>query len=177
MAKSLGNIPFQFNEDEHSITHADRIELAMEGKKRCYSCKVVKTFDDFNSWKYGTNGLKHQCRKCQSEESKNHRIGMGKTGNKHYWVCKKLRSSKVEARKGGHPPCLATVDELVIVYTTVCQLCGKECGYSICLEHCHETGRFRGFVCQGCNAFLAKYQERTEYLEKVIAYLRKDPAT
>ena len=30
-----------------------------------------------------------------------------------------------------------------------CQACGEQ--RVLCLDHCHETGRFRGWICHPCN--------------------------
>jgi len=40
------------------------------------------------------------------------------------------------------------------------------------LDHCHETGKFRGWVCSGCNAGHG-IMDNIERLEKRIAFLKR----
>ena len=40
------------------------------------------------------------------------------------------------------------------------------------LDHCHETGEFRGFLCNNCNQGLGKFKDDPEILLNAIAYLQ-----
>jgi hypothetical protein len=40
------------------------------------------------------------------------------------------------------------------------------------LDHCHETGEFRGFLCSNCNLGLGKFKDDPEILLNAIAYLQ-----
>ena len=40
------------------------------------------------------------------------------------------------------------------------------------LDHCHETGEFRGFLCNNCNVGLGKFKDDPEILLNAIAYLQ-----
>lgn len=48
----------------------------------------------------------------------------------------------------------------------------------LCLDHDHTTGKFRGFLCQGCNLALGHLQDDVRRLQQLIDYLgaRKDQA-
>lgn len=39
------------------------------------------------------------------------------------------------------------------------------------LDHCHETGKFRGFLCHSCNVALGLLNDNVQTLEKAIAYI------
>ena len=43
----------------------------------------------------------------------------------------------------------------------------------LCLDHNHETGANRGFLCHSCNTGLGKFQDSIEQLQRAIDYLRK----
>jgi hypothetical protein len=45
-------------------------------------------------------------------------------------------------------------------------------GFKICIDHCHETGRVRGLLCQSCNA--AEGMLKTpETVDRLAEYMRK----
>ncbi len=52
-----------------------------------------------------------------------------------------------------------------------CDVCGG--GGKICMDHCHLTSRFRGWLCDNCNIAVGRAQEDPDILEKLAAYLRE----
>lgn len=50
-----------------------------------------------------------------------------------------------------------------------CQACGK--GGDICFDHCHKSGKFRGWLCRGCNAAAGCAGDSASTLRKLAAYL------
>ena len=58
-----------------------------------------------------------------------------------------------------------------------CAICGSSPeGFkkSLCLDHCHQTLKIRGFLCDNCNAGLGKFKDNIEFLENAIKYLKKE---
>ena len=63
-----------------------------------------------------------------------------------------------------------------------CEVCGNpeqsksKLGNSISLslDHCHATGKFRGWLCYSCNTALGKANDSPELLEKLAQYLRSN---
>lgn len=56
----------------------------------------------------------------------------------------------------------------------VCALCGREPSGSkrrLCIDHDHETGRFRGLLCVPCNAALGTLGDNEAGLLRAIAYV------
>lgn len=49
------------------------------------------------------------------------------------------------------------------------------CGFSgvICFDHCHKTGRFRGWICSKCNFALGNARDNPEILIALSNYLKK----
>ena len=48
---------------------------------------------------------------------------------------------------------------------------------SLCLDHCHESGKFRGWVCSRCNLTLGRVNDSAELLELMAQYIRKNKDT
>lgn len=57
----------------------------------------------------------------------------------------------------------------------VCDVCGGKGNYQgkerICFDHCHQTGEFRGWLCDTCNLLLGKARDNPELLRKLADYL------
>lgn len=55
-----------------------------------------------------------------------------------------------------------------------CELCDKppKGTRGLHLDHCHSTGKFRGWLCQSCNTALGKLGDSIDGLNKALAYLR-----
>lgn len=55
-----------------------------------------------------------------------------------------------------------------------CEICGSQPEGGLFLDHDHETGRLRGWLCNGCNLAIAHLTEAAA-LEAAIAYLARPP--
>lgn len=53
-----------------------------------------------------------------------------------------------------------------------CSACGDEMR-PVCVDHCHETGEVRGFLCRACNAAEGHLKSSPERCERLAAYLRR----
>lgn len=53
---------------------------------------------------------------------------------------------------------------------THCDVCGNH-HKKIVLDHCHDTGAVRGWLCDPCNVVLGLVKDSPERLEKLAAYL------
>lgn len=59
-----------------------------------------------------------------------------------------------------------------------CAICGKTNKYGpkgkriLCLDHDHDTGLFRGILCNGCNTALGQFRDDPNLVEKALNYLR-----
>lgn len=140
-------------------------------KKPCpYGCE-----ETYNSGNMSTHIGKHHTFKCKVAACNS--SGKGKSGlgycQRHYAV---------------HAFCVkvgTTIDEYFRVYVEQggkCKLCPKEgtlrglgVGAKVevlVIDHCHETGTFRGLLCHSCNIALGHFKDDITVLENAIDYLR-----
>lgn len=56
-----------------------------------------------------------------------------------------------------------------------CECCGREPGKShrLALDHCHQTGVFRGWLCNLCNRAIGALGDNPEGVLKALTYLEK----
>lgn len=57
----------------------------------------------------------------------------------------------------------------------VCQCCGKETD-KLCIDHCHDSLEFRGWICAPCNRGIGQLGDDIQGLEKALEYLKKSLA-
>jgi hypothetical protein len=53
-----------------------------------------------------------------------------------------------------------------------CEICGVGLT-DPCLDHDHETGKIRDFLCRLCNVGLGAFKDNPELMDKAAAYVRK----
>lgn len=55
-----------------------------------------------------------------------------------------------------------------------CECCGNQpIKRSLCLDHCHETNIFRGWLCDGCNVSIGRLGDSIEGLQLAMNYLMR----
>ena len=88
-----------------------------------------------------------------------------------------LEAMQLESRKAGrtrgYAPCSATLEVLISTVVAKCALCGvpeAECTKRLCLDHDHETGEFRGWLCDRCNRLVGTIESN---MGTVLPYLLK----
>jgi hypothetical protein len=53
-----------------------------------------------------------------------------------------------------------------------CEICGgKSCHPHLCEDHNHNTGLFRGWICQRCNQALGLFKDNPETVRRALTYL------
>ena len=57
-------------------------------------------------------------------------------------------------------------------YGTPCDMCKRPVYRNWQLDHCHDTGEFRGWLCKECNTGLGLCGETLEALERAVLYLK-----
>lgn len=94
-----------------------------------------------------------------------------KSGQKKTWMCRIARNERRgpnKKRSRGRPdppyPC-----------PDACEACGrKQTRRKLNLDHCHETGKFRGWLCDYCNRGLGLIGDNLLSVMNLAAYLGKD---
>lgn len=121
-----------------------------DGVKECSKCKYVLPLAAFSRTS-GGNYLRPECKKCNNELSK---------------VREKLKQEHGSAPENYLCPiCLG--DEKQVNGR------GNTKNGSWVLDHCHETEKFRGWLCHKCNRSLGGFDDNVAMLERAIQYLKE----
>jgi hypothetical protein len=83
-----------------------------------------------------------------------------------------LRRAKFRERKYG----LRQSAYALLIHTqgNKCVICGASPnGKPLAVDHCHETRRVRGLLCQQCNLGLGRFKDNTDLLLAAAAYLAR----
>jgi len=51
----------------------------------------------------------------------------------------------------------------------LCAICNEN--IRLCVDHCHDTGKIRGLLCNGCNTGLGGFKDNINNLKSAIKYL------
>jgi len=87
-----------------------------------------------------------------------------------------ILNSVHESKKHGHMACTASKEEIRAAFSGRCEICGiseHNCSTKLHMDHCHTTGRFRGWLCRKCNTLLAKANDDCDILSSAIEYCRR----
>jgi len=131
----------------------DGSEWETKENKVCTQCGVDKTYDSFQINQYGKNNRilrRPVCKDCYSKKKQ---------------IPSNIR--KEYERKFPRPE---------IGTDFHCPVCDKiklhKFHNDICLDHNHETGDVRGYLCGSCNASIGKFHEDPIVLERAIRWLK-----
>lgn len=145
--------------------------------KRCTRCLTTKPLSDFYIAKNGKASgdrkvRKAKCKACQSEEARKWgkanpdraTLNKWRSGLKlKYGITEEQWYAKFE-QQGGK-----------------CAICGEDERYvhssgtpfRIATDHCHETGKFRGILCNNCNRAIGLLKDNAQLLRKAADYLEE----
>lgn len=109
----------------------------------------------------------------------NYQGGKGNRGSIAYFN-KALTGHRYTAKERGHAPVNMTAKELAERYKDhnhCCDLCGvpeNELPSFLHIDHDHDTGSFRGWLCSSCNTGMGLLGDSVKRLLQAVEYLRGD---
>lgn len=118
-----------------------------DGKKTCSRCLKEQNIDQFCNWRYGRDGLYPQCKTCTAILQKKIRYGLSE------------KDVKILSDK----------------HNGLCHCCLKEPWTSV--DHCHKTGKVRGFLCMSCNVAAGALKDDPERAKNMMFYLIEHQVT
>jgi hypothetical protein len=149
--------------------------LVNDQSKKCRTCRRDKPLSEFNKNNAKQDGLQAKCRACEKvyyyanhERILSRRRGWNKINKAHKrkYATENRTTLLEQARRWQGLPKPTRADP------GFCELCGRPPKKrNLCLDHCHETGQFRGWLCHKCNLGIAALGDSREGLERALAYI------
>ncbi len=128
----------------------------------CINCKEEKSSRDFYFRNKKTGRLSSTCKECDKARVKaRHQANPQRTKNNDL---KRTYGITIEEHK-----------RMFQEQNGVCAICGcKGDGRwkTLCVDHCHKTGKIRGLLCRSCNTALGQMKDDPTIIQKAVLYLR-----
>jgi len=117
--------------------------------RTCKECGEESELSNFPTYTNtnGQKGLRWKCKPCRNK----------------YNYDRKLRTIYNINR--------ATYDAMHEACGGACETCGAE--DALVVDHCHDTGKVRGLLCNSCNVALGHVKDSTALLRNLIKYLEQ----
>lgn len=139
--------------------------------KRCRSCFIVKSLDEFYAAVRMRDLLQTDCKTCSSAYHKK-RYAAGLVAKRKTNVTKKDRRKYGLAAK--YNMSLWEYDELFKLQNGRCAICGTPPLHNrLSVDHDHDSGKVRGLLCAHCNTGIGYLRDDQEILNAAIMYLRR----
>ena len=128
--------------------------------RTCKKCGIEKNLSEFHKAKNCKDGYTPNCKECNNKRK--HERGDDR-GNK-----KKARN--LLYRYNLSPEII----QLFLDGEILCMICKSN--KNICVDHCHVTGKVRGFLCLSCNTLVGVLENNSinplEFLDRLTKYMR-----
>lgn len=162
--------------------------------KKCPKCKQALPLEAFNLNRANKSGRSCYCRLCQKitnatryalnsekcrETTKKWRE---KNPERYRETTRKWREKNSEryraTQRNRHLKSNygIAIEQYAVLFKRqkgVCQICGRanQDGRRLAIDHCHDTGKIRGLLCNLCNTALGALQDSPSLLRKAAEYL------
>lgn len=137
--------------------------------KTCTKCGESKPLDSFYRNPECRDGRQGSCKVCDNVRTKQ-------------WKSANSESAKMTSKryylKTKYGITIDQYNELLMKQGGCCACCGGDSprgrGIYFPVDHCHETGKVRGLLCNPCNVGIGALGDSVEGVRKALAYLTRE---
>jgi len=142
--------------------------------KTCFRCKETKDIIEFYVAK-NKDGLTCYCKICCNERALEYRLKHPDKvkENRLRWKEENPTYGRTSHLRKAHGITVEEYDQMLTSQHNCCKICNGPPTYrdTLVVDHCHNTGKIRGLLCDNCNMGLGKFKDNLDYLRGAIQYL------
>lgn len=147
--------------------------------KQCSICKIIKNNNEFAFQNKKVKKIMSACKECsnkkQREKRKNNLLAIRKRDKEQYQKHKEKRIKAAREYRKKYPDRTKntnlkvkygiSIDDYYRMFKDQhgkCAICGihqDKINKPLCVDHCHNTNKIRGLLCDNCNKFLGFYEK------------------
>ena len=122
--------------------------------KTCTCCQQTLSDEMFHKRTYrnGRVGLQPKCKKCATENRRQYY-------KPHEYMRRKFNLTDEQYAE--------------LMKHDNCEVCGRDITNKKCIDHCHNTEKIRGVLCNNCNTTLGLVGDNVQVLTELIRYLER----
>ena len=130
----------------------------------------------YKKWRDANADTVRSYRRDYYERNKERLAAHAKEYNHKYRFRQSLKQSKAKAKRDGYKACSATEQQIQEAFNGSCHCCGaleQNMNRKLAMDHNHETGEFRGWLCNRCNRALGLLDDKEQGVVNLLSYIRR----
>ena len=143
-------------------------------EQACNTCDVVKPASEFHYRDRSKGWLQRNCKPCAIDKTKkwqldnpekHEEVWKRSTANKDWWRVKASRYN-------------ISVEDLQRLYSEtggICEICDSKPNRWLVIDHCHNSTKVRGIICEACNQALGLFKDNPETMRRAALYIEREP--
>lgn len=148
--------------------------------KKCSKCEKHKNLDEFYRDKRSSQGVSAWCVECQKNYFRTD--PRRKTTLKKYRATERCKTQQKHAQRKLHLKTKFNMsvndyENMMLKQNSNCAICGinqSEISKKLCIDHCHQTGKIRGLLCNNCNSGIGMFNDSITLLASAKEYLKRN---
>lgn len=148
--------------------------------KLCKKCGLEKPETEFKAQRHrmspeNPRGIASPCKQCDARTMV---VWREKNRNRCLEKAREWTEKNPHARKKSHLKCayglsLEEYGRMKNEQGGACAICQKIPKGSLCVDHCHKTGKVRALLCCRCNITLGYFEASDKFFQLAVVYLKK----
>lgn len=158
------------DEERNVIRNSEGIMVSQE----CRVCGEAKVADEYHYKNISTGVRQTRCKECAGKDVKK---WQKENPEKYEEGWKRSTSQRDRLRKKATLYNIS-VEDLQKLYDDAngkCEICGNEPNRWLVVDHCHNSTKVRGIICEQCNQALGLFKDNPEVMRAAALYIERDP--
>lgn len=142
--------------------------------KVCSDCGLHKPLTEFYKRTLSPDGLGYKCKPCDLKTSQLYVANNKEKVRLRRREYRNANKERISIKKNRAKCSLEEFSKLFIEQKGRCKICNThqdELKRRIAIDHCHETGKIRGLLCDRCNRAIGLLKDSIELLNNAANYL------